>query len=164
MDCSPSGSSIHGILQTRVLEWVAISFSRGSSRPRDRTQSVCIVGRRFTIWATREVPLEDISKRLTSAFKNYAHLNFRFLISLLPLSLHPSALMSLQNQWLITLQRRGEGQCQVLWMCGVGRGDLDLSPSVLSNFWHLNKKEDLFLWTLPIHKPSPPYPSSSYFT
>ena len=38
VDCSPSGSSVHGILQARVLEWVAISFSRGSSRPRDRTQ------------------------------------------------------------------------------------------------------------------------------
>ena len=37
MDCSPPGSSVHGILQARVLEWVAISFSRGSSQPRDRT-------------------------------------------------------------------------------------------------------------------------------
>ena len=55
MHCSPPGSSIHGILQARVLEWVAISFSRGSSRPRDWTQVSCIVGRRFTIWATREV-------------------------------------------------------------------------------------------------------------
>ena len=38
MDCSPPGSSIHGIFQARVLEWVAISFSRGSSQPRDQTQ------------------------------------------------------------------------------------------------------------------------------
>ena len=38
MDCSSPGSSIHGILQARILEWVAIPFSRGSSRPRDRTQ------------------------------------------------------------------------------------------------------------------------------
>ena len=37
MDCSLSGSSVHGIFQTRVLEWIAISFSRGSSRPRNRT-------------------------------------------------------------------------------------------------------------------------------
>ena len=44
MDCSPLGSSIHGILQARLLEWVAISFSRGSSQPRDRTQVSCIVG------------------------------------------------------------------------------------------------------------------------
>ena len=39
MDCSPPGSSVHGILQARILEWVAISFSRGSSRPRDQTAS-----------------------------------------------------------------------------------------------------------------------------
>ena len=53
MDFSPPGSSIHGILQARVLEWVAISFSRGSSQPRDRTQVSHIVGRHFTIWATK---------------------------------------------------------------------------------------------------------------
>ena len=47
MDCSPPGSSIHGILQARILEWVAISFSRGSSRPRDRTQVSRIAGRHF---------------------------------------------------------------------------------------------------------------------
>ena len=57
MDCSPPGSSVHGILQARVLEWVAISFSRSSSWLRDRTRVSCTVGRRFTTWATREVPL-----------------------------------------------------------------------------------------------------------
>ena len=46
--CNPMpGSSIHGIFQARVLEWVAISFSRGSSPPRDQTQVCLIVGRRF---------------------------------------------------------------------------------------------------------------------
>ena len=54
MDCSLPGSSLHGILQARVLEWVAISFSRGSSRPRDRTRVSCIPGRRFNLWAPRE--------------------------------------------------------------------------------------------------------------
>ena len=54
MDCSPPGSSVHGILQARILEWVAIPFSRGSSQPRDGTQVSCIAGRFFTIWATRE--------------------------------------------------------------------------------------------------------------
>ena len=47
MDCSLPGSSIHRILQARVLEWVAISFSRGSSQPRDRTLVSHIPGRRF---------------------------------------------------------------------------------------------------------------------
>ena len=48
MDCSLSGSSVHGIIQARVLEWIAISFSRGSSQPRNRTQVSCIAGRCFT--------------------------------------------------------------------------------------------------------------------
>ena len=54
MDCSLPGSSVHGILQARILEWVAISFSRGSSWSRDRTQVSHIAGRFFTVWATRE--------------------------------------------------------------------------------------------------------------
>ena len=56
MDYSPPGSSVHGILQARILEWVAIPFSRGSSQPRDQTLVSCIAGRFFTIWATREAP------------------------------------------------------------------------------------------------------------
>ena len=59
MDCSLPGSSVHGIFQAIVLEWIAISFSRGSSRPRDRTQVSRTVDRRFTVWATKE---EDGSK------------------------------------------------------------------------------------------------------
>ena len=55
MDYSLPGSSVHGIFQTRVLEWVAIAFSRGSSQPRDWTRVSHIVGRHFTVWATREV-------------------------------------------------------------------------------------------------------------
>ena len=51
---SPSGSSVHGIFQARILEWVAIPFSRRSSWPRDRTRVFSIEGRFFTIWATRE--------------------------------------------------------------------------------------------------------------
>ena len=47
MDCSPPGSSVRGILQARILEWVAMPFSRGSSLPRDWTQGVCIAGRLF---------------------------------------------------------------------------------------------------------------------
>ena len=54
MDCSPPGSSVQGILQARILEWVAMSSSRGSSQPRDQTQVSCTAGGFFTIWATRE--------------------------------------------------------------------------------------------------------------
>ena len=53
MNCSLPGSSVRGIFQARILEWVAISFSRGSSQPKDRTLVFHIVGIRFTIWATR---------------------------------------------------------------------------------------------------------------
>ena len=44
-DCSPPGSSVHGILQARTLEWAAIPFSRGSSQPMDRTQVSCTTGK-----------------------------------------------------------------------------------------------------------------------
>ena len=54
IDCSPPGSSVHGILQAEILEWVAIPFSRESSQPRDQTWIFCIAGRFFIIWATRE--------------------------------------------------------------------------------------------------------------
>ena len=65
MDCSPPGSSVHGILQARILEWVAISFSRGSSWPRDRTQVSRIAGRCFNLWATRE-SLEQVAYPFSS--------------------------------------------------------------------------------------------------
>ena len=53
IDCSLPSSSVHGIFQARVLKWVAISFSRGSSQPRDWTWVSCIAGRHCTVWATR---------------------------------------------------------------------------------------------------------------
>ena len=55
MDCNLPGSSIRGIFQARILEWIAVSFSRRSSQPRDWTQVYSIVGRHYTIWATREM-------------------------------------------------------------------------------------------------------------
>ena len=75
VDCSPSGSSVHGILQARILEWVAIPFSRGSSWPRDRIQVSWIAGRFFTyIWPAGKPspifnhPLKIV--RLVSSFKS----------------------------------------------------------------------------------------------
>ena len=56
-DCNPPGSSVHGILQARILEWVAIPSSRGSSWPRDQTlKSPALAGRFFTTGTTREAP------------------------------------------------------------------------------------------------------------
>ena len=58
-DYSLPGSSVPGILQARILEWVAIPFSRGSSWSRDQHSISCIVGRFFTIWATNWERLKD---------------------------------------------------------------------------------------------------------
>ena len=52
--CDPMDYTVHGILLARILEWVAIAFSRGSSQHRDRTQVSHIAGGFFTVWATRE--------------------------------------------------------------------------------------------------------------
>ena len=57
-DYSQPGSSVHGFLHARILEWLPISFSRGSSQPKDQTLISCIAGWFFTIWATREDPWE----------------------------------------------------------------------------------------------------------
>ena len=56
-DCSPSSSSVHGVLQARILGWVAFPSSGALPLPRHPTQVSCIVGRFFTIWATREAHL-----------------------------------------------------------------------------------------------------------
>ena len=55
VDYSLPGSSIYGILQARILEWIAVPLSRASSWPRDWTQVSCIAGRFFTIWATGKI-------------------------------------------------------------------------------------------------------------
>ena len=68
MDCSLPGSSVHGIFQARMLEWIAISFFRGSSQPRNRTWVSCIAGRFFTNWAIREALLRDKALHYSSIF------------------------------------------------------------------------------------------------
>ena len=79
--CNPMDYTVHGILQARILEWVAISFSRGSSQTRDRTQVYHIAGRFFTSWAIREAQsYEVIKKGLSNAMiyilKIQLHLHF----------------------------------------------------------------------------------------
>jgi len=61
--CDPRDYTVHGILQARMLEWVAFPFSRGSSQPRDQTQVSRIAGGFFTSWATREVYLVRTDNR-----------------------------------------------------------------------------------------------------
>ena len=65
-DCSPTGSSVHGILEERILKRLAVPSSRGSSRPRDRTLVSCTAGRFFTVWATGVV---NINRRILGYMK-----------------------------------------------------------------------------------------------
>ena len=81
MNCSQPGSSVHGISQARILPWVVISFFRGSSCPRDRTQVSWVAGRFFTIWATRE------ALKLWPLFKIQENLALLMLHTSLPYSL-----------------------------------------------------------------------------
>ena len=57
LDCNLPGSSVHAILQARILEWVAIPFSGGHFQPRNQTQVSRIADRLFTVWATKESPV-----------------------------------------------------------------------------------------------------------
>ena len=75
MDCSLPGSSFHGIFQARIPEWVAISFSRRSSQPRDWIWVSRIAGKHFIIWATREVSkITEVEIKLKMYWK-IPHLN-----------------------------------------------------------------------------------------
>ena len=71
--CDPMDYTVHGILQARILEWVAFLFSRGSSQPRDRTQVSCIAGRSFTNWAMREV----LWRNICSHFNYFLRIDFQ---------------------------------------------------------------------------------------
>ena len=71
MDCSPPGSSVHRILQARILDWVAISFSRDLPDPGMEYQVSCNAGRFFTVWATREALLGKYSYHTASIWPEF---------------------------------------------------------------------------------------------
>ena len=73
MACSLPGFSVHGILQARILEWVAIPFSRGYSSHRDWTRVFCIAGRLLTIWATKSLSKAPSPVQLKRVFLCSAH-------------------------------------------------------------------------------------------
>ena len=64
MNSSPPGSSVHGIIPARTLEWVAISFSRGSSQPRDQTHVSCLAGEFFTTEPSGKLSVSFLTKTL----------------------------------------------------------------------------------------------------
>ena len=86
MDCSLRGSSVHGILQARILKWVAISSSRGPSQPRDPTWVSWIAGGFFTNWATREA--------------QYSTRSFQFLRNFLPTRHWAFSLSKKSYKWI----------------------------------------------------------------
>ena len=120
MNCNMPDSSVCGILQARILEWVAISFSRRSSQSRDQTRVTCIAGKFFTIWATREVSF---------SFKIFNH--------------HLKPLIRLLSQW-IQPQLRIQTLVETFWntdlrlcflissdhgpVCYLGKGSEGLRP------------------------------------
>ena len=71
MDCNPPDSSVHGISQARILEWVAISFSRGSSRPRDWTCVSCIGRQILYCWGTREAQRKKVLTQKTISKRKF---------------------------------------------------------------------------------------------
>ena len=117
MDCNLQGSSVHGILQARILEWVAISISRGSSQPRDRTLVAHIVGRYFTIWEREASHLvwPQVNSREGTQLHPWTENWFKDLLSItLPIRTRPSFPLSqsLQigsfNKPLILLHQRAD--------------------------------------------------------
>ena len=89
MDCNPPGSSVHGILQAKILEWVAIPFSKGTSWPRDQTWVSCTAGRFFIVWVTSEPwKIFMLSLKVSEhrghgvpsfvGYKNFWHLGFTY--------------------------------------------------------------------------------------
>ena len=115
MDWSPPGSSVNGISQARILQWVYISFSRGSSWPRDRTCISRLAGGFFTIWATREAPYmyTIIHMQIHTLYMHvykyiYMHVYDRYT--------HLKGNSIPKCSWWLSLANRLMGLCQVLAM------------------------------------------------
>ena len=96
MDCSLPEFSVYGIFQARVLEWVAISFSRESSQSRNRTQVSHIVGRHFTVWTTKGSPYSEYCHKILRGILHTA-LNMLISFSFLWLVLYLSSLNMIKN-------------------------------------------------------------------
>ena len=83
MDCSPPGFSLHGILQARILVWVAMSSSRGSSQPRDQTWVSCAAGRFFNLLSYQEslwLTIEE-SKIITQLINRFINIKNTYYLS-----------------------------------------------------------------------------------
>ena len=159
MDCNPAGSLVHGIFQAWILEWVAISFSRGSSQPRDPTWVSHNVGRRFTIWATREAQkrwphnFSVVFLNLCSRSRIYLDFLFQSLYYLSPAQLrfcfHHFALSAKlclgRELWVVHFKFLETRLFQHWWSCcvriplhSVNEGKDTISPS-FAHYLHVNQ-------------------------
>ena len=128
-DWNPPGSSVHGISQARILEWVTVSFSRGSSWPRDQTQVSCISGRFFIFWATREAQVEKKGKSIKKVLPNESS----------------PKLQCEKKSWFIKRAR-----CQTCLQKAEGRIIPPPGESSYQNPWGATEKHTHFIFT-PIH-------------
>ena len=126
MDCSPPDSSVHGIPQIRILEWVAISFPRGSSRPRVRTWVSCLAGGFFTFCAIREAPNQAARLLPLTAFFPLCETDL--VITVLP---SISAFESLTPDTVKVLCPAAVQSLGRVWLCS----PMDCSPLVLTEDW-----------------------------
>ena len=110
MDYSSPGSSVHGIFLARILEWVAISSSRGSSQPRDRTQVSCLSGRFFTIEPPGKLP--SLSKNWDLEILAITFFFFLFVVDTCCLWLWTFLPMGLPGKDLHTVQKGLQGGCK----------------------------------------------------
>ena len=116
MDCILPGSSVHEIFHARVLEWVAISFSRGSSWPRDRTPVSRTAGRRFTIWATREAP--KYVKYITEHWnvkRDESHIEFLIVQRVKPIYIKSSLILRWQERTKVNMHIKLKKQSALVW-------------------------------------------------
>ena len=120
MDCSPPGSSVHGISQARVLEWVAISFSRGSFWSRDWTQVSCSGRQILYHWATREAPVKQLQKKKGSGWSEGTWVSVNLEMLRAPPPCPPLLL--------------GEGPPRASPSAGCGPGACHLPPGSMSGF------------------------------
>ena len=98
MNCSPPSSSVHGILQTRLLEWVATPFSKGSSQPRDWIQVSYLACGDFTIWSTREAQLQCVANWINH-YTFFRVLKPVFFFSFFPCITTPQSVFPCLSTW-----------------------------------------------------------------
>ena len=158
MDCNLPGSSVHWILQARILEWVAIPFFRGSSWPRDWIWVSCNAGGFFTVWATREA--HKYTPKNKKPKSSHWLIPAALLTSLIPSSTahSPSATQASLLPWKHTRDIPATGPLHCLFFClkCFLCGSVQLTPSPLPGFAQISPCQQC----LPLKIPTYPVPFS----